>query len=100
MITLYFQFTLNVEEFGHLFCYLGSPPLHQVFYPDVVLNKDRSVPKENPDAYNIPSHCYYYEALFATSLFGRPVGWPAWMKGNTLMTLVDWSTWGLARRCQ
>lgn len=93
---MYFQFILNVELFGYLFCSLGSSPLHQVLYQDIFLNKVRSVPKRNFDAYDFSPPLYYYdEALCATissfqgaNCWRLAMGWSARMKGNELMTLI------------
>lgn len=65
----------------------------QVIYQDVVLNKDRSVPKRKSHAYSFP-----YSIIMRLFLqqhppsrgpwLGLAVGRPAWMKDNELMTLV------------
>ena len=90
MLTIHFQFTWNVEEFEHLLLpWLPS----QVIYQDVVLSKDRSVPKRNSHAYSFP-HSIIMRLFLQQHppsrgpCLGLAVGRPAWMKDNELMTLV------------
>ena len=65
----------------------------QVIYQDVVLHKDRSVPKRNSHAYSFP-HCIIMRLFLQQHppsrgpWLGLAVGGPAWMKDNELMTLV------------